>query len=70
MLSDVEQWRIHHLKKERGHKIDLGGRARGGVRVRKEDRPAGSTTTCSQLGSLIISMATTREEVVPLQGLK
>ena len=39
MLSDVEQWRIHHLSKERGHKIDLG--ALGGGGGRKEDQPAG-----------------------------
>ena len=44
------------------------GGALDGVRGRKEDRPAGSTTACSQPGSLIISMTTTRKEVAPVQG--
>ena len=40
MLNNVEQWRIHHLSKERGHKIDLGRRSPWWSE-RQEARPAG-----------------------------
>ena len=42
MLNKVGQWRIHHLSKERGHKIDLGRRSPWWSGRQEGDRLAGN----------------------------